>query len=1510
MATESKDVELRVRARDFSGKTFDNVTKALDGLEKAQQSQLKSAKAGESSARELEAAYKKIEDAVKALASQGSAIKVFEQQAEALERAKQAADSARVAQTSYSNSLDAAAEKTKKQIAQEEKLAKAVATKDKAQIIAQNRLDAAIGKLNAYGIATDQVAVAQNKIVTAIASGNAALERQAAALDTVDADIRESAKVAAEAAAAKTKAAKDEAAALKIATDAAKEASTRQAKFGLLQQSVEKANYDNAKSQQAVVDGMRLAAQQAEATAKGYQTLARSVKSSTGGTELADQLRNIVDPAAAALKTMDGLGAASDRLSTQIANVNGPVKDFRATLQGLQAIQKNVSGVAAQIDSYRALRTQMLTSYADYKNARAAVAELANQMRAGTGDVQALTSQLAAAQSTLKSTATSYGELATKRRELSASLKAAGVDTSDLASAEQRLVGITNQSVNSINQLSAAYNKHGAAVEGAASKQFKFFSGGRTTLDYTQRLKGELLALATAYVGIQGAIGLATSSLDAFRTSQKIESGLAVAFGGDMKLVREESAYLLATANRIGVAFKDAAPAYAKFSIAARGFGFSLQETRFSFEKLAVASRDAGLSGSEFEGVLKAVEQMLSKGKIQAEELRGQLGDRLPGAFAAAAKGAQMTTEDFSKAMELGNVSAENVINLARELGNRSGASADAAARLASSEAVFQNAVYSFQLALANNGFVDAYSTFLTKLTALIGGPEGAKLAAALSDGFTAVISVLKFLADNIEAVKIGFSLLLGLGVAKVFFGVATSVVALGEALFGVFTVLSRVVPVLLGAGTAATAAGTAATAAGAATLGFRGALLLLVRMIPGIGAVATAIWAAVEAYKYFNKERAVAAKGDGTPGNAKGTGNGAQGSWDAPNTGGASGSWGDTMDPGSGGTASKRAQARIAKEAEDNQKKLDKDRKSAMKKSAKDELDERAGLIKDEYKIRRDAATKEISDETARASAIATINKQEQQALATDKIRFDAENAKSGAAAGEKRVKLAEQVKNELLKIQDDLAKQETAQDKNSTFEERKQTRLDAISHSYDKLKKTIASLSTIDKAGAADASAKLESYIKQLQAVESIKATSDEVKRLDKEIADQQTLRSQGLEAQKALYEAGLISQQEYLRTTAEIQRAGDAAISSAADNLDRFSAAAIAANKGILSATEQSAIALKVALAKAGTADTGNKINDEANKLQMQAIDNLVAKREQADSIFKAQYDLRMITEDEYAAKVNANAEMYKARILEMVNAQILQLQTQRAQGLLDGTLSMERIAALDAQIAKMQLLGTVTANAALQADTFQRALNNALGGAIDSGLNGVVESLTAMAEGTRSVSQGFGDMAKSAASAFASLLLDIAKAIAKQLILNAIAGGVFGGAAAGAAKAAGGVAGVSHAGSVVGRANGRNRKVSPAVFLGAERFHEGGLPGLKASEVPTILQKGEQVLSRDDPDNVLNGGPSRAGSSPGNFRAVIVDDTRNVQAAMASAEGEKVFLVHARKNAATLKQLAGK
>lgn len=129
------------------------------------------------------------------------------------------------------------------------------------------------------------------------------------------------------------------------------------------------------------------------------------------------------------------------------------------------------------------------------------------------------------------------------------------------------------------------------------------------------------------------------------------------------------------------------------------------------------------------------------------------------------------------------------------------------------------------------------------------------------------------------------------------------------------------------------------------------------------------------------------------------------------------------------------------------------------------------------------------------------------------------------------------------------------------------------------------------------------------------------------------------------------------------------------------------------------------------------------------------------------------------------------------------------------------------------------------------------------------------------GSKKGSEALRDFARNFARAILSMITQILATKAAQALLSRGAGlfGIFSGAIGGSTSAP-----VKHAGGVVGAGGAPMRTVPVAAFFGAPRLHTGGVLGLHPDEVPTILQRGEEVLSRNDPRNVRNqqnaGGPS--------------------------------------------------
>lgn len=208
-----------------------------------------------------------------------------------------------------------------------------------------------------------------------------------------------------------------------------------------------------------------------------------------------------------------------------------------------------------------------------------------------------------------------------------------------------------------------------------------------------------------------------------------------------------------------------------------------------------------------------------------------------------------------------------------------------------------------------------------------------------------------------------------------------------------------------------------------------------------------------------------------------------------------------------------------------------------------------------------------------------------------------------------------------------------------------------------------------------------------------------------------------------------------------------------------------------------------------------------------------------------------------------------------------------------------------------------LGTASITGKQIADIFSRDVTSAVDGfaqAIAKGVN----PITALKDAFLSLASSF--------------LREIAQMIIQQLVFNAVSSllaGFGGGLGGGGAGANAGLGGIYHSGGIVGSGN-RSRTTAASVFAGAGRFHSGGLPGIAHDEVPAILQKGEEVLSKSDPRNILNGGgQSSGGSGPAdvNVKSVIVFDRDSaISEYLNTPAGTKAILGLMRDNSGAVKQ----
>jgi tape measure domain-containing protein len=106
------------------------------------------------------------------------------------------------------------------------------------------------------------------------------------------------------------------------------------------------------------------------------------------------------------------------------------------------------------------------------------------------------------------------------------------------------------------------------------------------------------------------------------------------------------------------------------------GAGGSVKDAEVAFRGIAAGIRGTGGSVENLNAAVTATAQVFSKGKVSAEELRGQIGERLPGAFSLFAESIGKTPQQLDKALEQGQVSLLDFQKFAEKLFEEYGESA------------------------------------------------------------------------------------------------------------------------------------------------------------------------------------------------------------------------------------------------------------------------------------------------------------------------------------------------------------------------------------------------------------------------------------------------------------------------------------------------------------------------------------------------------------------------------------------------------------------------------------------------------------------------------------------------------------------------------------------------------------------------------------------------------------------------------------------------------------------
>ena len=114
--------------------------------------------------------------------------------------------------------------------------------------------------------------------------------------------------------------------------------------------------------------------------------------------------------------------------------------------------------------------------------------------------------------------------------------------------------------------------------------------------------------------------------------------------------------------DKLGMSFKTVSNEFVSFVGAAKASGMEVGKAEKIFKSMTVALAGTGATSESVNRAMTALTQMIGKGKISAEELRGQLGEAMPSAMGIMAKSLGVTTQQLDKMMASGQLIAEDVL--------------------------------------------------------------------------------------------------------------------------------------------------------------------------------------------------------------------------------------------------------------------------------------------------------------------------------------------------------------------------------------------------------------------------------------------------------------------------------------------------------------------------------------------------------------------------------------------------------------------------------------------------------------------------------------------------------------------------------------------------------------------------------------------------------------------------------------------------------------------------------
>ena len=362
------------------------------------------------------------------------------------------------------------------------------------------------------------------------------------------------------------------------------------------------------------------------------------------------------------IENLQGLNRLKSAIRRASAEAKGADNDFRSLVEKVKELQaasvRSINNLNAQKDAFQALQRSVDLASKEYKDIGDEINKIDNELKEAQGTIVSYSKN-------------SINALRAKKKELLAVRDAADVMSDEFKEAGVELAKLDKKLAKAEGRRAGGGGLGAAAqivgtVAGAA-----VFGGPEGAIGATLgALAGPQGAIVGGAIGAQvGQLRKAAGGVAEYTAELNLAKATLAGVSTDLAEYNKNLEFARKISGNYAIRLKDVVTGYASVTAAARANNLSVKDTQSIYEGITASGVAFGKSQEDIQALFLATTQVLSKGKASAEEISGQIGERIPGAVAKFAEATNRTLPQLAKAFQDGEVTIADFVLFAQKQG-------------------------------------------------------------------------------------------------------------------------------------------------------------------------------------------------------------------------------------------------------------------------------------------------------------------------------------------------------------------------------------------------------------------------------------------------------------------------------------------------------------------------------------------------------------------------------------------------------------------------------------------------------------------------------------------------------------------------------------------------------------------------------------------------------------------------------------------------------------------------